>query len=157
MVWEYKTILFEFSKDGLLSDRYVDDEEMENNLNQLGQQGWDLVNVSLLQDGLLAFLKRPADSAPSLLDSSPKEHLAPEPLVRVAALSASPATGPGMASSPKPPVPPPLRSDRSSRSPNSIEHLRERLGHREEPAQERLRPETPVQEDDDRIGGIRIS
>lgn len=155
MVWEYKTILFEFSKDGLLSDRYVDDEEMENNLNQLGQQGWDLVNVSLLQDGLLAFLKRPADSAPSLLDSSPKEHLAPEPLVRGRIIS---ITGNwarhGFLSEA---ACAPLRSDRSSRSPNSIEHLRERLGHREEPAQERLRPETPVQEDDDRIGGIRIS
>ncbi|NQS71708.1 MAG: DUF4177 domain-containing protein [Desulfobulbaceae bacterium] len=155
MVWEYKTILFEFSKDGLLSDRYVDDEEMENNLNQLGQQGWDLVNVSLLQDGLLAFLKRPANSAPPLLDSSPKEHLAPEPSVYVAA-SASPAVGQGMASSPKPPVHSPLRSGRSPRSPSHVEHLRERLGHREEPAQERLRPETPAQEDD-RIGGIRIS
>ena len=63
MIWEYKTVLFEFSKDGLLSDRYVDDEEMERLLNQLGQQGWDLVSVSLLQDGLLAFLKRPEAQA----------------------------------------------------------------------------------------------
>lgn len=59
MVWQYRTILFEFTKDGLLGDRYVDDEEMEKTLNQLGQQAWELVNVSLLQDGLLAFLKRP--------------------------------------------------------------------------------------------------
>ena len=43
MIWEYKTVLFEFSKDGLLSNRYVDDEELERNLNQLGQQGWELV------------------------------------------------------------------------------------------------------------------
>ena len=31
MLWEYKTMLFEFTKDGLLRDRYVDDEEMEEN------------------------------------------------------------------------------------------------------------------------------
>lgn len=58
MLWQYRTVLFEFTKDGLLGDRYVDDEEMEKTLNELGGQSWELVNVSLLQDGLLAFLKR---------------------------------------------------------------------------------------------------
>ncbi|MDD2464887.1 MAG: DUF4177 domain-containing protein [Desulfobulbus sp.] len=61
MVWQYRTILFEFTKDGLLGDRYVDDEEMEKTLNQMGQDSWELVDVSLLQDGLLAFLKRTVD------------------------------------------------------------------------------------------------
>jgi hypothetical protein len=60
MLWQYRTILFEFTKDGLLGDKYVDDEEMEKALNELGGQEWELVSVSLLQDGLLAFLKRPA-------------------------------------------------------------------------------------------------
>lgn len=59
MLWQYRTILFEFTKDGLLGDKYVDDEEMEKALNELGAQEWELVSVSLLQDGLLAFLKRP--------------------------------------------------------------------------------------------------
>nr|WP_321468297.1 DUF4177 domain-containing protein [uncultured Desulfobulbus sp.] len=59
MVWQYRTILFEFTKDGLLGDRYVDDEEMEKTLNLMGQECWELVDVSLLQDGLLAFLKKP--------------------------------------------------------------------------------------------------
>ncbi len=59
MVWQYRTILFEFTKDGLLGDRYVDDEEMEKTLNLMGQDCWELVDVSLLQDGLLAFLKKP--------------------------------------------------------------------------------------------------
>ena len=57
MAWQYRTILFEFTKDGLLGDKYVDDEEVEKTLNELGVQGWELVNVVLLQDGLLAFLK----------------------------------------------------------------------------------------------------
>ena len=59
MLWQYRTNLFEFTKDGLLGDKYVDDEEMEKTLNELGGQEWELVSVSLLQDGLLVFLKRP--------------------------------------------------------------------------------------------------
>lgn len=60
MLWQYRTNLFEFTKDGLLGDKYVDDEEMEKTLNELGGKGWEMVSVSLLQDGLLVFLKRPA-------------------------------------------------------------------------------------------------
>ena len=59
MLWKYRTILFELTKDGLLGDRYVDDEEMEKTLNEMGALGWELVNVTLLQEGLLAILKRP--------------------------------------------------------------------------------------------------
>lgn len=151
MIWEYKTVLFEFSKDGLLSDRYVDDEEMENNLNQLGQQGWDLVNVSLLQDGLLAFMKRPSGEAPLLAELSPKEETVPE-IPRPAAappVSRTPAT--------QPPLHPPFRTGRSPRSPISVDHLRERVRQQEEPEQEpRQQREVPAR-DNDRIGGIRIS
>ena len=59
MLWKYRTIVFELTKDGRLGDRYVDDEEMEKTLNEMGALGWELVNVTLLQDGLLAILKRP--------------------------------------------------------------------------------------------------
>ena len=62
MLWKYRTILFELTKDGLLGDRYVDDEEMEKTLNEMGALGWELVNVTLLQDGLLAILKRPVSA-----------------------------------------------------------------------------------------------
>lgn len=57
MRWQYRTIMFEFAKDGLLGDRYVDDEEMEKTLNSMGKEGWELVDVALLKDGILAFLK----------------------------------------------------------------------------------------------------
>jgi len=57
--WQYRTILFEFRKDGLLGDRYIDDEEVESLLNEQGTMGWELVNVSAIQEGLLAFCKRP--------------------------------------------------------------------------------------------------
>jgi hypothetical protein len=58
MYWEYQTILFEFRKDGLLGDKYIDDAEVENNLNEQGKLGWELVNVTPVQEGLLAFLKK---------------------------------------------------------------------------------------------------
>lgn len=51
-------MLFEFQKDGLLSDKYIDDEELENILNDQGKLGWELVNVTPVQEGLLAFLKK---------------------------------------------------------------------------------------------------
>lgn len=58
MNWRYLTILFEFQKDGILGDRYIDDDEMERILNEQGAQGWELVNVTPVQEGLLAFLKK---------------------------------------------------------------------------------------------------
>lgn len=58
MYWQYQTIVFEFRKDGLLGDKYIDDEEVENILNEQGRLGWDLVSVTPVQDGLLAFLKK---------------------------------------------------------------------------------------------------
>ncbi len=57
MKWQYKTILFEFQKAGLLSEKYIDDEEVEAELNQLGDLGWELVTVSMVPEGLLAFCK----------------------------------------------------------------------------------------------------
>ena len=57
MKWQYKTILFEFRKDGLLSGQYIDDEEVEAELNEMGDQGWELVTVSMVPEGLLAFCK----------------------------------------------------------------------------------------------------
>ena len=58
MHWQYRTILFEFHKDGLLGDKYIDDEEMEKVLNEHGERGWELVSVTTVQEGLLSFFKR---------------------------------------------------------------------------------------------------
>lgn len=59
MLWQYRTIVFEFSKDGLLGDKYLDDEVIEKTLNEQGAAQWELVNVTMIQEGLLAVLKRP--------------------------------------------------------------------------------------------------
>ncbi len=58
MRWQYRTILFEFQKDGILGDKYVDDDEMEDVLNEHGQKSWELVSVTPVQEGLLSFFKR---------------------------------------------------------------------------------------------------
>ncbi|OQX05263.1 MAG: hypothetical protein BWK76_27730 [Desulfobulbaceae bacterium A2] len=58
--WHYRTVLFEFQKDGLLGDRYLDDEQVATWLNQAGGEGWELVSVSDVKEGLLLILKRPA-------------------------------------------------------------------------------------------------
>ncbi len=59
VAWQYRTIVFEFAKDGLLGERYIDDEEMEKTLNSQGLHGWELVSAVMIQDGVLAVLKRP--------------------------------------------------------------------------------------------------
>lgn len=65
MKWQYRTILFEFQKDGLLGDRYIDDDEMEKVFNEHGEKGWELVSVTPVQEGLLSFLKRPSQKTSS--------------------------------------------------------------------------------------------
>lgn len=91
MMWQYRTILFEFSKDGLLGDKYVDDEEMEKTLNQLGGESWELVNVTLLQDGVLAFLKKPTEREAVVeepVGAAPAEHL--PPIIKSRSVAAAP-------------------------------------------------------------------
>jgi hypothetical protein len=63
MQWQYQTLLIEFQKDGLLGDKYIDDEAAENLLNKMGAHGWELVNVAMIEEGLLAFCKRPREVA----------------------------------------------------------------------------------------------
>lgn len=58
MYWQYRTILFEYQKDGLLGDKYIDDEQLEKTLNDQGDSGWELIAVTPVQEGLLAFFKR---------------------------------------------------------------------------------------------------
>ncbi|WP_456384451.1 hypothetical protein [Desulfolithobacter sp.] len=57
--WVYRTILFEFQRDKLLGDKYINDEEVEKTLNEQGTRGWELVGVTTTQEGLLAICKRP--------------------------------------------------------------------------------------------------
>jgi len=148
MLWQYRTVLFEFTKDGILGDRYVDDEEMEKTLNQLGRQSWELVNVSLLQDGLLAFLKRVVEDEAEerVVQPQRREEQQPPP-------PRSQAVEPPIAVSP-PPI--------ESRPPQvSRQPLRQDHQAAEEPTPRRNfdRPLRSRKENDDNdfVGGIRIS
>ncbi|MCL2791052.1 MAG: DUF4177 domain-containing protein [Desulfobulbus sp.] len=138
--WQYRTILFEFTKDGLLGDKYVDDEEMEKTLNQVGAQGWELINVALLQDGVLAFLKKPV----------PQERVVEEPAVAASQLPTS--------------APPIVRSRYAAAAPRmpEVAPVPEPLPVPEiemEPIRPAERPRKigTRGDDSDFIGGIRIS
>jgi hypothetical protein len=63
MRWQYRTIVFESQKDGLLGDRFIDDEGVEKTLNEQGRAGWELVSATMIQDGLLTLFKRPDPEA----------------------------------------------------------------------------------------------
>ena len=139
MQWQYRTILFELTKDGLLGDKYVDDEEMEKTLNQMGGQGWELINVALLQDGVLAFLKQPVVG---------QGRVAGEPVV-----AAPPA-----------PVPPVIRSRYAAAATapaaaevTSVPEPDQAIEAEPVRIAERPRKIEPWNDDPDHIGGIRIS
>ena len=152
MLWQYKTVLFEFTKDGILGDRYVDDEEMEKTLNELGRQSWELVNVSLLQDGLLAFLKRVVEeeAVPQRATTSTRREEARPTINR------APAVEPAIAVNPPPP-PIESRTPQMGRQPLLHDPLPT-----EDPAPRRsferpLRSSRKENDDNDSFGGIRIS
>jgi hypothetical protein len=101
--WQYRTVLFEFQKDGLLGDRYLDDEKVASWLNQVGGEGWELVSVSDVKEGLLLILKRPTGEA-----------------VAAVVAASAPEVGPAIAPDnqrqrPQTPEPPPLRAPEEPR------------------------------------------
>lgn len=76
MKWSYKTVHFELKKEGLLGGAFLDETEIEEQLNDFGRSGWDLVSVIEVQDGIIAFFKQPltfrtaATSSPREISSS---------------------------------------------------------------------------------------
>ncbi len=74
MQWQYKTILVGFQKDGLLGDKYIDEEETEEVLNAEGRQGWELVTATLVPEGMLFFCKK------ELLPGQESDNMAEEEL-----------------------------------------------------------------------------
>ncbi|THB78105.1 MAG: DUF4177 domain-containing protein [Desulfobulbaceae bacterium] len=59
MRWSYKTVHFELKKEGLLGSAFLDESEMELELNEFGKTGWELVSVLEVHDGMIAFFKQP--------------------------------------------------------------------------------------------------
>jgi hypothetical protein len=148
MLWQYRTMLFEFTKDGLLGDKYVDDEEMEKTLNQLGGKGWELVNVTLLQDGVLAFLKKPAQEG--RLIEEPMVAAVPDPQPVVPVVRTRAAVVPPPVSTPEPAYES-LPGPRSEPQPERT--LEPQFG----PTLHGPRKAGTAEDVPDLIGGIRIS
>jgi len=59
MKWSYKTVHFELKKEGLLGSGFLDESEIEQELNEFGLAGWELVSVLEVQDGIIVFFKQP--------------------------------------------------------------------------------------------------
>ena len=59
MKWCYKTVHFELKKEGLLGSGFLDESEIELELNEFGLAGWELVSVLEVQDGIIVFFKQP--------------------------------------------------------------------------------------------------
>lgn len=83
MKWQYRTIVFEFAKDGLLGDQYINDEEMETALNEQGVYGWELVNVVMIQEGVLAVLKRSNGERRAVEETAPASSSVSEKVERI--------------------------------------------------------------------------
>lgn len=64
MRWGYKTVLFEMKKEGLLGGAFLDETEIEQELNEFGRSGWELVSILEMQDGIIAFFKQPLGIKP---------------------------------------------------------------------------------------------
>jgi hypothetical protein len=56
--WQYKTVIIEFQKDGILGEKYIDEEETEAVLNEEGRLGWELATATMVPEGLMLFCKR---------------------------------------------------------------------------------------------------
>lgn len=59
MRWSYKTVHYELRKEGLLGSAFLDESEVEESLNILGQAGWELVSLLEVKDGIIAVFKQP--------------------------------------------------------------------------------------------------
>ena len=74
MMWSYKTVHFELKKEGLLGSGFLDESEIEQELNEFGLAGWELVSVLEVQDGVIAFFKQPLYREGSVLARQVTEH-----------------------------------------------------------------------------------
>lgn len=73
MKWSYKTVHFELKKEGLLGGAFLDEAEIEEQLNDYGRSGWELISVLEVQDGIIAFFKQSLNFKLSPLHPSEEE------------------------------------------------------------------------------------
>ncbi len=85
MRWSYKTAHFSLKKEGLLGSAFLDEEEIEISLNELGKVGWELVSFMEVSDGVVAVFKQPVmqqvASVSLPVEESKEEHIDEEPVI----------------------------------------------------------------------------
>lgn len=62
MRWSYKTVHFELKKEGLLGGSFLDEAEIEEQLNHFGQSEWELISVIEVHNGIICFFRQPLTS-----------------------------------------------------------------------------------------------
>ncbi|MEE4313688.1 MAG: DUF4177 domain-containing protein [Desulfofustis sp.] len=70
--WGYKTVHFEMKKEGLLGGVFLDETEIEQELNEFGRSGWELVSLLEMHDGIIAFFKQPLGQRAVVVDDDPE-------------------------------------------------------------------------------------
>ena len=80
MRWGYKTVHFELKKEGLLGSGFLDESEIEEELNEFGRNGWELVSVLEVQDGIIVIFKQPLDHQTSVSFPAPEQNSIAEAL-----------------------------------------------------------------------------
>ncbi len=58
IAWKYKTVHFALKKDGILGGSFLDEAEIEQTLNNMGQEGWELVSFLDGSEGLFGVFKQ---------------------------------------------------------------------------------------------------
>ncbi len=148
MRWSYKTVHYDYKKEGLLGGEFLDEAEMEESMNEFGRAGWELVSLLEVQEGLIATFKQPIDlPAPRERGFTKSDNEVPPP--------AAPRF---------------LRPGRSSNDPVAGDDAGDEIGHGQEPqikktqsqpiGAKRTKQEAPgkrsSEDDNGGVGSIRI-
>ena len=80
MKWSYKAVHFELKKEGILGSGFLDESEIEQELNEYGRSGWELVSALEVHDGMIAFFKQPFGLKAGTLENEPEYEEQPDSL-----------------------------------------------------------------------------
>jgi hypothetical protein len=141
MRWGYKTVQYGLKKEGLLGGSFLDEAEVEQSLNELGQAGWELVSLFGMDDGLMAVFKQPIEVMTGL---EPTKLVVSQPEMAMASV-------PPESFSEKPATPPRFSLNKLDTASDTDRPVARKIGRRE-PAVSVVAEE----EQEEGVGSIRI-
>ncbi|MDR3630026.1 MAG: DUF4177 domain-containing protein [Desulfocapsaceae bacterium] len=62
MRWSYKIVHYDYKKEGILGGTFLDEAEIEQSMNEIGKEGWELISLLEVHDGLAATFKMPFEA-----------------------------------------------------------------------------------------------